>query len=90
MTKESIEEITSRLTEILIKKNKDYGGASFDLGMTGNYVHIHDKVSRLKSLVWNNNNPNFESAEDTLLDLMGYCVIGLHILESENKSVNEK
>ncbi|MBC6995877.1 DUF1599 domain-containing protein [Lewinella lacunae] len=90
MTKESIQKITDKLTETLVRKNQDYGGASFDLGMQGNFVHIYDKVSRLRSLVWNKNSPNFESVEDSLMDLMGYCIIGLHILEQENTSSDEQ
>ena len=29
--------------------------------------------------------PNFESIEDTLKDIIGYAVIGLHILKSEEE-----
>jgi hypothetical protein len=89
MTKESIQVITDELSIILQKKNKDYGGASFDLGMKGNFVHIHDKAKRLRTLVWEGQASNFESVRDTLLDLMGYCVIGLHILEQEQTEEHE-
>lgn len=84
MNKESIKKITDEVTEILLKKNQDYGGASFDLGLNGNMVHLWDKVSRLRSLIeCDKKEPNFESLEDTLKDIIGYAVIGLHILDDE-------
>lgn len=84
MNKESIKKITDEVTEILLKKNQDYGGASFDLGLNGNMVHLWDKVSRFRSLIGRDKKePNFESLEDTLKDIIGYAVIGLHILDDE-------
>lgn len=85
MNEESIKKITDEVTEILLKKNQDYGGASFDLGLNGNMVHLWDKVSRFRSLISKDSeNPNFESLQDTLRDIIGYAVIGLHILDDEN------
>ena len=87
MTRESIDEIFNGMAELLAKKNEDYKGASFDLGIDGNFVHIWDKVSRLRHLLDNRKSgcvPNFEGIEDTYRDLIGYCVIGLHILKSES------
>ena len=89
MNKESIEKITAEVTEILLKKNEDYGGASFDLGLNGNMVHLWDKIGRYRSLLRKKeSNPNFESLEDTLKDVIGYAIIGLHILNDEN--INDK
>lgn len=84
MNEKSIKKITDDVTELLLKKNQDYGSASFDLGLNGSMVHLWDKVSRFKCLISNSNkNPNFESLEDTLKDIIGYAVIGLHILDDE-------
>lgn len=84
MNEESIKRITDDITTILLKKNQDYGGASFDLGLNGNMVHLWDKISRYRSLVEKRNaDPNFESVEDTLKDIIGYAIIGLHILSDE-------
>ena len=81
MTRESIQGIFNSMTDLLLKKNHDYKGASFDLGFTGNFVHLWDKVMRLKRTFDNpNDEPNFESIEDTYRDIIGYCVIGLHII----------
>lgn len=88
MTRSDIKEITDTLTSVLLRKNEDYGGASFDLGLNGNMVHLWDKVSRYRHLVENTGSkdiePNFESIEDTLFDIMGYALIGLLILKEDN------
>jgi hypothetical protein len=85
MDEESIKKITNEITEILLKKNQDYGGASFDLGLNGNMVHLWDKVSRYRTLIQNyKDNPNFESIDDTLKDIIGYAIIGLHIMKDKN------
>ena len=86
MTKESVRKIFDEMADILVKKNEDYKGASFDLGLSGNFVHIWDKVSRLKHLLDNKQSgkkENFEGMEDTYRDIIGYCVIGLHILYAD-------
>jgi hypothetical protein len=84
MDRESIKKITDDITEILLKKNQDYGSASFDLGLNGNMVHLWDKVSRYRTLVQNNQcAPNFENIDDTLKDIIGYAIIGLHIMKDE-------
>lgn len=84
MDKESIKKITDDVTAILLKKNADYGGASFDLGLNGNMVHLWDKVKRYKSLIGcDKKEPNFENLEDTLKDIIGYAIIGIHILDDE-------
>lgn len=84
MTKDSIKKITDEITDILIRKNQDYGGASFDLGLNGNMVHLWDKIKRYRNIVENNNSsPNFEALDDTLKDIIGYAIIGLHIINNE-------
>lgn len=90
MTKESIDAIFEDVSKLLLKKNQDYKGASFDLGLNGNMVHLWDKIRRYRSLVENLQSggaePNYEGIDDTLRDIIGYAVIGLHILkQSDNK-----
>ncbi len=86
MTAEKVEQLMREVAAILLKKNQDYGGASFDLGLNGNMVHLWDKIRRYRNLVERRpTNPiaNYESIEDTLRDIMGYATIGLLILEGE-------
>lgn len=84
MNEKSIKQITDEITITLLKKNADYGGASFDLGLNGNMVHLWDKVIRYRSLLIKTTPPNFEGLEDTLKDIIGYAIIGLHILNDSN------
>lgn len=94
MTENSIKQITDDISKILLKKNRDYGGASFDLGLNGNMVHLWDKIRRYRNMVENQNtSPNFEAIDDTLKDIIGYAIIGLHILGDEtlkNKIYGDK
>lgn len=88
MTEQQIKKITDEVTSILLRKNADYGSASFDLGLNGNMVHLWDKVRRYRTLVENQHkSPNFESVEDTLRDIIGYAIIGLIIIEGD-KDIN--
>lgn len=91
MTKDSINGIFNGMSDLLVKKNADYKGASFDLGLNGNMVHLWDKVRRYRNMVENSmqgKEPNFESIRDTLHDIIGYAVIGIHILDAQ-KEENE-
>ncbi|SEL70142.1 nucleotide modification associated domain-containing protein [Parapedobacter koreensis] len=88
MTEEKVRLILEEVTDLLLRKNQDYGNASFDLGLNGNMVHLWDKVRRFRTLVENSikngdSVPNFESIEDTLKDIIGYGIIGLLILSEE-------
>jgi hypothetical protein len=87
MNEEQIKKITEEIIQILLKKDADYGSASFDLGLNGNMVHLWDKIKRYRTLVENSNKgiaPNFESIQDTLKDIMGYAIIGLLILKNDD------
>ena len=73
MTETQIRSITEDIIQILLKKNADYGGASFDLGLNGNMVHLWDKVRRYRTLVEKHNkgeSPNFESIEGDATNLL--------------------
>lgn len=75
------------LEEILIKKNRDYG-SSFDksinkFGWIYVAIELDKKKNRLHSLLKNKEKPNYESVEDTLLDIAGYCVLSLIYLENK-------
>lgn len=90
MNEQDLKRLAEDVIELLLKKNQDYGGASFDLGLNGNMVHLWDKVKRYKTLVEKrlekSANPNFESIQDTLNDIIGYALIGLIILNSEDSN----
>lgn len=85
-----VDKTFEEMSSILKEKNRMYGGASMDLGMVGNYVHLYDKVSRLRTLVnimfseVDRDLVSFEGIEDTLRDIIGYATIGLAILNEQN------
>lgn len=84
---EKFRNITDELNETLESKNEDYGDSSFDLGLKGNFVHLWDKVKRLRQLVWEGKEAKVkdEKIRDTLMDIAGYGVLGVKILEKEGK-----
>lgn len=89
MNAKSINKITEEISALLLKKNQDYGGASFDLGLNGNMVHLWDKVKRYRNLIEKEKtDPHFENLRDTLFDIIGYSIIGLHILN--DSSIEDK
>lgn len=84
MNEKEIRDTLDDVIQLLLKKNEDYGSASFDLGLNGNMVHIYDKANRYKALIEKMHRgecPNFESIDDTLRDIIGYAVIGLLMLK---------
>ena len=82
--------ITQKMYNLYIKKNENYGN-SFgklyeDLGPISGLVPLHNKLNRLTSLVKGSKN-NFESIEDTLIDLANYAIMNL--IELKNSSSKE-
>jgi hypothetical protein len=46
--------------------------------MNGLLVRMHDKMERLENLYYKKNDtPNYESIQDSLIDLANYAIIGL-------------
>ena len=75
MDQESIKKITDEITEMLLRKNQDYEGASFGLGLNRNMVHLWDKVNpiplELAKDTFNENNIEVVLALDTSISLYG-------------------
>ena len=66
------------VTETLIRKQRDYGHENIRrLGRTGLIIRCHDKIARLENLCGSHFEPNNESIDDTLLDIVGYSAIGI-------------
>lgn len=74
-------QIAKELLEVLYAKHKDYGPMNIagapGGAMNGLRVRMYDKLARLNNLVDTGDTPNYESIEDTLLDLANYAIIGL-------------
>ncbi len=77
---EQFKKITKNMAELYAKKNSNYGD-SFgklyrELGPSSGLVPLHNKLDRLTSLLQGNDN-NFESIEDTFIDLANYAIMNL-------------
>jgi hypothetical protein len=73
--------ILAELEQIMVKKHKDYGPMNIagapGGAMNGLRVRMYDKLARLNNLADTGDTPNYESIEDTLIDLANYAIIGL-------------
>ena len=78
---DDVDIILNELATILYKKHQDYGpmniAAAPGGAMNGLRVRMYDKLARLNNLVDTGDTPNYESIEDTLIDLANYAIIGL-------------
>jgi len=62
----------------LIKKQHDYGHKNIArFGFIGLLIRVHDKIARLENLISKEANPNNESIDDTIMDIVGYSAIGM-------------
>ena len=87
-TNMGMKKVYSYIKEVLEHKNKDYGNSALkNGGLVGNYVRMSDKISRIENLQ-KKENPNFESLQDTWLDLAGYAILGLVILSYCQEELN--
>jgi hypothetical protein len=79
--KSDLELIMAQLEDIMLKKHADYGPMNIAAApggpMNGLRVRMYDKLARLNNLVDTGDTPNYESIEDTLIDLANYAIIGL-------------
>lgn len=74
------------LALLLDKKNADYSSANISkFGLQGIVVRLNDKIERLTNLIKKNGEGNFESIEDTLIDIAGYSLIGKIVSKGEWK-----
>lgn len=63
---------------VVCRKQRDYGHKNISrFGRQGLMVRLHDKVARLENLLSASREPNNESIEDNVLDLVGYACIGM-------------
>lgn len=68
------------LVHTLAQKQFDYGHENVTaFGIDGLLVRAHDKIARLRNLL-NRETPSFESVEDTWLDLTGYSILAMMVL----------
>jgi hypothetical protein len=74
------------LARTLVTKNADYGNSSLQNGgLVGNVTRMSDKVSRILNLTKQFSLVKTESLQDTIADLVGYCVLGLILVDEFQK-----
>ena len=74
--------IMNRIVELLVKKNHDYGN-SFGNQLANHgpivfKIRMEDKIYRLRTLLTTDAQVKDESIEDTLRDIIGYCILFIH------------
>lgn len=70
-------DIVAECEMLSVSKNKDYGTACLmEFKEKGIIVRLHDKIARLKNLVWNDKEACIqdERIEDTLKDIINYSI----------------
>lgn len=87
--KNSFESIAQSQIDLYKKKNSDYGSATDKLfqkhGFEYYQIMLEQKMERINSLTNKNNQHNFESLEDTLLDLSNYAILAVESLRKHKK-----
>lgn len=84
-----IHNISDGIVQLLVSKRKDYKN-SFDLiweemGMISVIVRLKDKIARLYNLWENEDDPAYESIEDTFMDIAGYALLSLRMIRHDKK-----
>jgi len=76
-----VDSIIKELKNILLKKHKDYGPLNIALSpggpLNGIRVRMYDKLARINHLLDSGNEPNYESLEDSFVDIANYAIIAL-------------
>lgn len=76
-----VDAIVKELKNILLKKHKDYGPLNIALSpggpLNGIRVRMYDKLARINHLLDSGNEPNYESLEDSFIDIANYAIIAL-------------
>lgn len=88
---DSFETIAQSQIDLYKKKNSDYGAATdklFDkFGFEYYQIMLEQKMLRVDSLLKKNDRHNFESLEDSLLDISNYAILAVESLRKQNKSL---
>ena len=67
-----------KVKQILLNKNNDYGNNNLEyFGIIGIVIRLCDKLNRLRNLENKSSNVLNETIEDTVLDAIGYCILGI-------------
>lgn len=90
--KNDVDLILGQLKSVLLRKQEDYGPLNIALSPGGPFnglrVRMFDKLQRLSNLLEKGDDtPNYESIEDTLIDLANYAIIGILVQNGQWEGV---
>lgn len=87
---ELFKQIVTDMAELYAKKNANYGNSFTklyeDLGPVAGLVPLHNKLDRATNLVKGGKN-DFESLEDTFIDLANYAIMNVIELKRAEKDM---
>lgn len=90
LDEDSFESIAQSQIDLYKKKKSDYGSATDKLfqkyGFEYYQIMLEQKMQRIDSLTKKDNKHNFESLEDTLLDLSNYAILAVESLRKQKKT----
>jgi len=84
VAKEQLLEISNGVVELVMAKNRDYADAWQQQGMPGVISRLADKLYRVESLLGKEALVVGEGIEDSLVDAIGYSILGLLYLRSKD------
>jgi hypothetical protein len=77
--------IADEVVKIVASKQKDYGPNNIQSSpfgaIKGLTIRLYDKIARLANLSEKSKTPENESLRDTFIDIAGYGIIGLMLLD---------
>lgn len=62
-----------------LKKNEDYRGQQFSLGLRAQFIDINRKFWKLKAAIWDHKKPHFESVTEISMDMIGHLLMSLYL-----------
>ena len=79
--------VLNECSDLMRAKGKDYNRVPqaeyYPNGLPDIYCMMHQKMTRLKSLMLNSDKPNFESIDDTARDLINYTSFFIEFAEGK-------
>lgn len=75
------------IIDVVVKKNSDYGDAWQRYGIFTPLIRINDKILRVKTLSDGRTAlVAEENIKDTLIDIIGYCLLALEYIRVNNRN----
>lgn len=90
VTTKGLYELADDIIELVMEKNHDYADAWQKQGMPGVMSRLADKLCRVDSLLGREALVVSENIEDTLVDAIGYSLLGLLYYRSKENDAKQR